>query len=157
MQPKAYGSFCLWCHCLETKSEYWECIHRGTCFLALCHTHSHFLNSCNFHNRDHTLLVNLFLIDDKISLSKTVEKAPKIFTKQTKSTEVRKWRLWESCKPGTGSGKLQAGRVFPAYTLPLIAILSSCTFLMFNNQISHSLGLCIFSSVFLSLSAYRWR
>lgn len=78
-------------------------------------------------------------------------KNPKVFTKQLKSTEVRKWRLWESCQPGTGSSKLQAGEVFPTDTLPLIAALSNCSFLTFNNQTNRSLWLYIFSSLSLSL------
>lgn len=42
--------------------------------------------------------------------------------------------------------------MFPAYTLPLPAALSNCSFLMFNNQINCSSGLHVFSSVSLSLS-----
>lgn len=89
-----------------------------------------FLNSWNFHKKHWTFLAYLFLREDKISLSKMMKKTPVMFTKGITSTEVRKWRLWEFSQPGTGGGKLQTGRMFPAYTSPLIAALSDRSFLI---------------------------
>lgn len=73
-----------------------------------------------------------------------------MFTKEISSTEVRKWRLWEFSQPGAGSGKLQTGRVFPAYTSPLIA-LSDCSFLILMIRSTLVQG-SIFTPFSLSLS-----